>query len=78
MFFYEPSSDGLGVNTWGLLPFSRGNVSIAVRTSPASLSLRLTHHMQSTDPFAKPNIRVGYLSVDFDLAVAIAGARAMP
>ncbi|GJE89405.1 GMC oxidoreductase [Phanerochaete sordida] len=28
MFFYEPAPDGLGMNVWGLLPFSRGNLSI--------------------------------------------------
>ncbi|EKM60177.1 uncharacterized protein PHACADRAFT_179599 [Phanerochaete carnosa HHB-10118-sp] len=60
MFFYEPASDSLGMNVWGLLPFSRGNLSIV-----------------SKDPFARPTIRAAYLAVDFDLHVAIAGARAV-
>ncbi|EKM60190.1 uncharacterized protein PHACADRAFT_203451 [Phanerochaete carnosa HHB-10118-sp] len=28
-FYSEPASDDLGINVWGLLPFSRGNLSIA-------------------------------------------------
>lgn len=32
---------------------------------------------QSTDPFQKPNVHVGYLNVDFDLQVLVAGAQAV-
>ncbi|GJE89400.1 hypothetical protein PsYK624_055000 [Phanerochaete sordida] len=60
MFFYEPAPDGLGMNVWGLLPFSRGDLSVT-----------------STNPFTPPAIRGAYLAADIDLAVAVAGARAV-
>ncbi|GJE89346.1 GMC oxidoreductase [Phanerochaete sordida] len=59
MFFFEPLSNALGINVWGLLPTSRGNLSIT-----------------TTNPFTPPAIRAAYLTTPFDLAVAIAGARA--
>jgi choline dehydrogenase len=32
-------------------------------------------HLQSTDPYTKPQVNVNYFSVDYDLSVQIAGAR---
>ncbi|KIP06679.1 hypothetical protein PHLGIDRAFT_128108 [Phlebiopsis gigantea 11061_1 CR5-6] len=65
-WFFDPSfilgpdsAPATAVNTWNLLPFSRGNVSI-----------------NSTNPFEKPRVRVGYFDVDFDMQVSIATLRA--
>ena len=33
MFYFDPSAGQMAVNIWGLLPFSRGNVTIVVRVA---------------------------------------------
>ncbi|KAI0668760.1 alcohol oxidase [Trametes maxima] len=58
LFFDSGYPADLGIDMWGLLPFSRGSVKIT-----------------SNNPFAKPEIKVNYFSVDFDLSVQVAGAR---
>jgi hypothetical protein len=73
------SAGMLGVNIWGLLPFSRGNVTVVVRAH--YLFCLLAHSprllLQSTDPFTKPRVHVGYFGADIDMKVMVAGARAV-
>ena len=69
----------LGISTWQLLPFSRGNVTIKVRHTQ-NLTIQNTTDLflspfQSSDPFTKPAVNVNYFGVDWDLDIQIAGAR---
>lgn len=56
-------------------PWKRYNQGIL--SHPPQLTFSSLNILQSTDPFEKPNVHVGYLNVDFDVQVLIAGGKAV-
>lgn len=56
---------------------SRKRYNQGTLSHPPQLTLSSLNILQSTDPFEKPNVHVGYLNVDFDVQVLIAGGKAV-
>ncbi|KAI0032449.1 hypothetical protein K488DRAFT_70648 [Vararia minispora EC-137] len=66
MFLSTGYPNALGIQTWNLLPFSRGTVSITKCGIMAT---------QSADPFTPPAVNANFFKVSYDMQVQVAASK---